>query len=411
MSTDDGLVSSWVPGAAGSLHDADHLPYAVAAGEPGVDPRAGHVLSRVGDLVVDLAAAARATGRAEWGGLLEAGSLNPLMAAGPPVWAEVRAWLTGLVTDPCHEGTLDLVPVGDVPLRLPFEVADYVDFYASEHHATNVGRILRPDGEALAPNWKHLPVGYHGRAGSVVVSGTPVRRPSGQRRSRDGAPVLGPTRRLDLESELGFVVGRAVPGGRVRTDELASTVFGVVGLNDWSARDIQAWEYVPLGPHLGKSFATTIAAWVTPLAALERAWVPLPGQDPPVLPYLEVDDPAGLDVEVEVEVAGEVVARTPYAAMYWSPAQLLAHLTVNGAPLRVGDLLGSGTISGPGRDQRGSLLELSWGGREPWSAGGRERTFLEDGDEVVLRPTAPGVLGRIGLGEVRGTVLPAEDPS
>jgi fumarylacetoacetase len=396
---------SWVPGAAGSLFDADNLPYAVA----GPGPLAGHVLTRLGDYLLDLAAAAHGS-RSDLSGLLAGGSLNPLMAAGPPVWADLRAWLTDLVTDPGHRSGLSLLPVDEVPLRLPFEVADFVDFYASEHHATNVGRILRPDGEALAPNWKHLPVGYHGRAGSVVVSGTPVRRPSGQRLGQQGTPVFGPTERLDLEAELGFVVGRDVPEGRVATSEVGVTVFGVVGLNDWSARDIQAWEYVPLGPHLGKSFATSISAWVTPLAALEHARLPLPVQDPPVLPYLRERGATTYDVEVEVEVAGEVVARTPYAAMYWSPAQMLAHLTVNGAPLRVGDLLGSGTISGPERHQRGSLLELSWGGREPWTAGGRQRTFLEDGDEVVLRPTAPGALGRIALGEVRGTVVAGDAP-
>ncbi|WP_447643887.1 fumarylacetoacetate hydrolase family protein [Nocardioides zeae] len=294
-------------------------------------------------------------------------------------------------------------------LLLPFEVGDYVDYYASEHHATNVGRMFRPDGEALLPNWKHLPVGYHGRSGSVVVSGTPVRRPLGQRKppGADG-PVFGPSERLDIEAELGFVVGRGVPHGTpVGTADFATTVFGVTGVNDWSSRDIQSWEYVPLGPNLAKSFATTIGAWVTPLAALEAARVPLPGQDPEVLPYLQEDGPGGYDIAVEVELDGEVVARPPYRAMYWSPAQMLAHLTVNGASLRVGDLYASGTISGPERDQRGSFLELSWGGREPFTAAGRERTFLEDGDEVVLRYTAPGALGRIALGEVRGTIVPA----
>ena len=196
-------------------------------------------------------------------------------------------------------------------------------------------------------------------------------------------------------------------GQRVSTAEFADTVFGVTGVNDWSARDIQAWEYVPLGPNLAKSFATSVSAWVTPLAALEHARVDLPGQDVDVLPYLRETGAAGYDIDVEVEVNGTVVARPPYSSMYWSPAQMLAHLTVNGASLRVGDFYASGTISGPAKDQRGSFLELSWGGREPWTVGGQERTFLEDGDEVVLRYTAPGrTHARMGLGEVRGTILP-----
>jgi fumarylacetoacetase len=206
------------------------------------------------------------------------------------------------------------------------------------------------------------------------------------------------------------VVGRDAPHGGIRTSEFADSVFGVTGVNDWSARDIQAWEYVPLGPNLGKSFATSVGAWVTPLAALGPARVPLPAQEPPVLGYLRGDDLWGLDIAVEIEVNGSVVARPQYRGTYWSPAQMLAHMTVNGAALRVGDLFASGTISGPGREERGSFLELSWGGSEPWLAGRQRRTFLEDGDEVVLRYSAPGERGRLGLGEVRGTVRPARSP-
>jgi fumarylacetoacetase len=292
-------------------------------------------------------------------------------------------------------------------MHLPFEVADYVDFYCSLQHATNVGRIFRPDGEALLPNWRHLPVGYHGRAGTIVVSGTPIRRPTGQGRpsGESDRPAFGPSRRLDIEAELGFVVGTpTVLGDSVPTTAFADHVFGVTPLNDWSARDIQAWEYVPLGPFLGKSFATSISAWVTPLAALDAARVPLPGQDPEPLDYLRVEEPAGYDIAFEVLLNGEVVSRPPYAAMYWSPAQMLAHMTVNGASLRTGDLFASGTISGDDREQRGSFLELSWGGTEPFGDG---RTFLEDGDEVVLRATAPGALGgRIALGDVVGRITP-----
>jgi fumarylacetoacetase len=289
-------------------------------------------------------------------------------------------------------------------------VADYVDFYCSEQHATNVGRMFRPDGDALTPNWKHLPIGYHGRAGTVVISGTDVRRPSGQRKPpQEEVPTFGPSRRLDIEAELGFVVGTPTRlGESVPTSGFADHVFGVTPLNDWSARDIQAWEYVPLGPFLGKSFATSISPWITPLAALDAARVDLPGQDPAPLDYLRVEEPAGFDIGFEVVLNGEVVSRPPYAAMYWSPAQMLAHMTVNGASLRTGDLYASGTISGDEREQRGSFLELSWGGKEPFAG---ERTFLEDGDTVTLRASALGALGgRIALGEVTGTILPAAQP-
>jgi fumarylacetoacetase len=407
-------ASSWVEGAAGSGFDVDHLPYGVFA-RSGERPR---VAVRIGDQVLDLSVVAAAD-MVDTHALFDQPTLNPFMAAGPEVWASTRAWITGLLTGEAERDLVEpaLAPLDSVTMLLPFTVGDYVDFYASEHHASNVGRMFRPDSEPLLPNWKNLPVGYHGRSGTVVVSGTDVVRPCGQRvstGSTDGGakprPTYGPSQRLDIEAELGFVVG--VPsalGERVPTADFARHTFGVVGLNDWSARDIQAWEYVPLGPFLGKSFATSISAWVTPLAALADAWTDLPGQDdPPVLDYLRVDGPAGLDIEVEVVLDGEVVARPPYRTMYWSPAQMLAHTTVNGASLRTGDLWASGTISGTEPDQRGSLLELSWGGKEPFTAGGRERTFLEDGDEVTLRYSAPGTGGgRLTLGEVTGRILPA----
>jgi fumarylacetoacetase len=368
----------------------DHLPYGVFS----IGDEPARVGVRFGDQVVD---AHRLTGREE----LREPTLNAFMALGPSSWREVREQLVEQVPE------AESVPLSDVALHLPFDVADYVDFYASEQHATNVGRIFRPDGDALTPNWKHLPIGYHGRAGTVVVSGTDVRRPSGQRKAPDEqAPDYGPSRRLDIEAELGFVVGTGTPlGSPVSPSEFADHVFGVTPLNDWSARDIQAWEYVPLGPFLGKSFATSISPWVTPLAALEAARVSLPGQDPAPLEYLRVDEPAAYDIDFEIVLNGEVVSRPPYAAMYWSPAQMLAHMTVNGASLRTGDLFASGTISGDAREQRGSFLELSWGGKEPFGDG---RTFLEDGDVVTLRASAPGTLGgRITLGEVTGTILPA----
>ncbi len=293
----------------------DHLPYGVFS-VGGNQPRVG---VRLGDSVID---AHRVTGRAELG----AASLNPFMALGPSVWREVREELAAAAED------AESVPLSEVTMHLPFEVADYVDFYCSLQHATNVGKIFRPDGEALLPNWRHLPVGYHGRAGTVVVSGTVVHRPAGHRKAPDEeTPTFGPSRRLDIEAELGFVVGAPTQmGQRVATGDFAEHVFGVTVLNDWSARDIQAWEYVPLGPFLGKSFATSISAWITPLQALDAARTPLPGQDPAPLEHLRVDEPAGYDIAFEVELNGEVVSRPPYAAMYWSPAQMLAHLTSNG---------------------------------------------------------------------------------
>ena len=399
-------MKTWVDGADGSLFDVDNLPYGVFS-LPGEEPRVG---VRIGDQVLDLAPVAAAE-MLDVHHVFQEPSLNPLMAEGSQVATSIRQWITGLLTDETERGLVEphLLPLGEVELHLPVEVADYVDFYCSLEHATNVGRIFRPDAEALLPNWRHLPVGYHGRSGTVVASGTDVVRPSGQRKPPDAdAPTYGPSTRLDIEAELGFVVGAPSKlASRVGVDDFAQHVFGLVGLNDWSARDIQAWEYVPLGPFLGKSFATSVSHWVTPLAALDAAWVDLPGQDPDPLPYLQGSAARGLDIDVEVELNGDVVSRPPYASLYWSPAQMLAHMTVNGASLRTGDLFASGTISGAEREQRGSFLELSWGGKEPFAGG---RTFLADGDEVVLRYTAPGTGGgRIALGEVAGTILPARD--
>jgi fumarylacetoacetase len=304
-----------------------------------------------------------------------------------------------------------------VRLHLPVEVADYVDFYASEHHATNVGQIFRPDAPSLPASWRHLPIGYHGRAGTVVVSGTDVVRPRGQRREAGATtPAYGPSTRLDIEAEVAYIVGVPTELGRqVTVDEFEEHVFGVCLLNDWSARDIQSWESQPLGPFLGKSFATSLSPWVVPLDALRPARVSLPGQDPEPLPYLRgaVDGAGhGFDLRLEVRVNGSLVSSPPYASMYWSPAQMLAHLTVNGASLRTGDVYASGTVSGPARAQRGSLLELSWNGDEPLTLDdGSERGFLLDGDEVTISGWAvTGDGGRIGLGEVSGRVRPAPAP-
>jgi len=397
-----------------------HLPYGVFS-TPGTEPRVG---VRIGDRVLDASAVAALGGDPGDGPHLAqawaTGSLNAFLALGRPAWRTAREWLTEILTDEVHRAGVSphLVPVDDVTLHLPLEVADYVDFYASEHHATNVGRIFRPDAEPLTPNWKHLPIGYHGRSGTVVVSGTDIIRPSGQRKAPDAAaPTFGPSTRLDIEAELGFVVGGATSLGEpVSVAEADEHLFGVVLLNDWSARDIQAWEYVPLGPFLGKSFATSVSAWVTPMAALAAARVPLPGQDPAPLPHLRGAATAdgagtayGLDLHYEVEWNGTVVSRPQFRDMYWSPTQMLAHLTSNGATLRDGDLFGSGTVSGAAKGTRGCFLELTWSGAEPVTlADGSTRAFLEDGDTVTLRAWAPGAGGsRIGLGEVTGSVRPA----
>jgi fumarylacetoacetase len=400
-------AGTWVEGAAGSTYDLDNLPYGVFSHED-EPPRVG---VRIGDFVLDLAPVAAGDMLAV-AHVFEAPHLNELMGMGRGTWESVRTWVTELLTDPMRRHLVEplLVPVSEVSMHLPATIPDYVDFYCSLDHASNVGRIFRPDAEPLFPNWRRLPVGYHGRSGTVVVSGTPVVRPCGQRRSA-GAELSehGPSRRLDIEAELGFLVGSPSRLGEpVQVEAFVDHVFGVLPLNDWSARDVQAWESVPLGPFLGKSFATSVSGWVTPIAALEPARVDLPGQDPEPLGYLRVGPGAGYDISFEVELNGEVVSRPPYSTMYWSPAQMLAHMTANGASLRVGDLFASGTVSGPEREQRGSLLELSWGGAEPFITRGEQRTFLEDGDEVTIRATAPGARGgRIALGEVTGRVLPA----
>ena len=369
------------------------------AGEP------ARVGVRFGDGVLDLAA----------GGLLDdpdgafaQPALNAFMAQGPAVWAATRERLGRLVSGVDAEP--ELIALDEVELLLPFAVADYVDFWSSIHHAANSGRIFRPGSEPLPPNWRHMPIGYHGRSGTVVAGGTPVRRPRGQSRpDRDAPPVFGPSAKLDVELELGFVIGTpSAIGAPVAVERALEHVFGVVLLNDWSARDLQAFESQPLGPFLGKSFATSISPWVTPMAALApfRA-APFTAQEPEPAAYLR-EDPWALDIALEIELNGAPIARTNARHLYWSVAQQIAHLTINGASLRTGDLLGSGTISGPEREERGSLLELSWNGAEPVALdGGGERTFLEDGDEVVLRGIAGEGDAAVALGDVRGRIVGA----
>ena len=329
--------------------------------------------------------------------VFDAASLQPLMALGRGAWDEVAGRLGDFDDGPAFEHT---------PLVLPFEVADYVDFYSSIHHATNLGRLFRPDAEPLLPNWTRLPVGYHGRAGTVVVSSTPVRRPTGLVLDpATGEVVRRPSQALDIELEVGVVVGTPTSGEPVAPDDADDHVFGVVLVNDWSARDIQAFEYQPLGPFLGKSFATTMSAWVVPLAVLRPFLVDPPPQDPPPDPALRAERPWGLDLDLAVELNGAQIARTSFRHQWWTFAQQLAHLTSNGSTLRAGDLLASGTVSGPDRrSEAGSLIELTWRGAEALTLpDGSTRTFLEDGDTVVLR----GRAGDVELGECAGTIIPA----
>ena len=396
---------TWVEGSGPGV---ELLPFGVFS----VDGGRRRLGVAIRDRVLDVAASASGDVRALTAGL-SAPTLDSLLAAGPAAWRAVREWLTERLSDERHREAVvpHLFSRDDVTLHLPFTVADYVDFYSSEHHASNVGRIFRPDAPPLLPNWKELPVGYHGRSGTVVVSGTPIVRPCGQRKAPgDDRPTYGPSLRLDIEAEVAFVVGaRSVLGTRVPVEAYREHVFGLVLLNDWSARDLQAWEYVPLGPFLGKSFATSISPWVIPLAALDEARCAPPLRDPEPLAYLRDAGDEGLDLALEVTWNGTVVSRPPFSTMYWTAAQQLAHLTVNGAALRTGDLYASGTVSGPAPEQRGSFLELSWNGRDTVTLDdGSTRTFLEDGDTVVISASAPGPGGtRLDLGAVAGTVLPA----
>jgi len=348
---------------------------------------------RLGDDAILLAALATAgllPPDPDLGRALHEPDLNALIELGPPAWRELRGRLRELVDAQAIPSFARLGPAGYEP-ALPVRVTDYVDFYASLAHATNIGRIFRPGSPAVRESWRHMPIAYHGRASTVVVSGTPVRRPRGQ----VALGELAPTGALDVECELGYVCGPTT-AGPIAIDDADEHIFGVVLVNDWSARDIQRLEYEPLGPFLGKSFATSMSAWIAPLDALAGARVAPRPQGPEPAPYLRARSPWLLDVALEVEVAGEVVSRPPARELYWTPAQMLAHLTVNGATLTAGDLFATGTISGSEPGTEGSLAEL-WGG-ERW---------LADGDEVVLR----GRAGDVELGEVRGRVGPTLAPT
>ena len=383
------------------MRQLEHLPFGVFS-LPGEPARVGVALD---EHVLDLAQLA-ATGLLDLDPALFAERLNPFMAAGPEVWHAARVRVIELLTTEARGVEHAFHLRRDVELDLPFAVADYVDFYSSRAHAENLGRLFRPDAEPLTPNWLHLPIGYHGRAGTVVVSGTPIRRPRGQVKAPGAdSPAFQPSARLDIELELGVVIGTpSRPDEPVPVERALEHVFGVVLVNDWSARDIQAWEYVPLGPFLGKSFATSIGAWVTPLEALAPYRVPGATQDPVPLPHLRVSEPTVFDLELEVELNADVISRTNARNLYWTVEQQIAHLTSNGAVLRTGDLLASGTISGTEPGSCGSLIELTWNGAEPLQLeGGGTRTFLEDGDEVVLRGRTSG----FELAEVRGRIEPS----
>ena len=412
------LLRSWVACANAPDHPfpLNNLPCGVFSTE-GEDPRCGVA---IGDFVLDVSALEEEGLLALPGApYLDVPFWNDLMEAGPAVWAALRARLTALLAEGAPDRAMvepHLVAMARVELHLPFLVSEYTDFYAGRNHAFNVGSMFRGPENALPPNWLHIPIGYNGRASSVVVSGTPVRRPWGQVKGPDHAvPAFQPSRRFDIELEMGAVVG--LPStGPVTVAEADAMIFGYVLLNDWSARDIQGWEYQPLGPFQSKATATTISPWIVMKAALEPFRTSTPPREVPLLPHLQEPVPMLYNIPLEVGLTPEggtetIIARTNYAEMYYSAAQQLAHHTTSGCPMNTGDLLGSGTISGPTKDSRGSLLELSWGGKEPIAIAGGTRSFIEDGDTLTLTGKAQGDGFTIGFGTCTGTLLPAlQDP-
>lgn len=429
--TTDPKLRSFIEIPSNHEFPIQNLPYGVFSTPDRPEPRAG---VRIGDLVLDLAVIERmgllrktALGDAH---VFQSGSLNAFMARGRDIWRSVRARISDLLS---HDNTTlladaalrtaALIPVERVQLRLPVQIGDYTDFYSSKHHAFNVGSMFRDPKNALLPNYLWIPVGYHGRASSVVASGTPVRRPCGQTKSDEAAaPVFGPCRLLDFELEVGFFTGGAETklGETISIDEAEQRIFGLTLVNDWSARDIQKWEYVPLGPFLAKNFATTISPWIVPLEALEPFRCAGPEQTPPPLEYLkpsERDDAAGSTFDIHLEVGLQtpsqelphVVCRSNFRHLYWSMAQQLTHHAVTGCNIRPGDLMASGTISGPTPESYGSMLELAWKGTKPIDLpGGEQRKFIQDGDTVVMRGWCEGDGYRIGFGECTGKVLPAK---
>lgn len=423
--TTDPSISSFIEVDSGSDFPIQNLPYGVFRPGSADIPRVGVA---IGDQVLDLAACQDA-GLFDHEALqsnmpFHQPTLNPLMGLGNKIWSMVRERVHGLL----RADTPDLRDDADlqervlfdrssVHMMMPVDVGDYTDFYSSREHATNIGTMFRGPENALKPNWLHLPVGYHGRASSIIPSGQPVRRPKGQLKpDEDQPPVYGASQLLDFELEVGALMGPGNNlGSRIDIDEAGDHVFGLVLVNDWSARDIQKWEYVPLGPFLGKSFATTISPWVVPMAALKPFRVDGPEQDPEPLPYLQQSGPQNFDIELRVGLQTEqmdaphTICETNFNYMYWSVAQQVAHHTVNGCNLRPGDMLASGTISGPTEDSYGSMLELSWRGERPLEMpSGETRSFLQDGDTVVMSGHASGDGYRVGFGTAEGRVLPAQ---
>ena len=409
------LMRSWVDSANSPDTDfpLNNLPCGVFS-RGGEDPRCGVA---IGDMILDVSALEEVgLLRLADEPVLDVPFWNEVMELGPDAWARLRILLLGFLTEGSEVKSQvepHLVPQAGSRMHMPFLVSEYTDFYAGRHHAFNVGSMFRDPDNALPPNWLHIPIGYYCRASSVVVSGTDVRRPLGQLKPPGSeGPVFGASQRFDFELEMGAVVGKASEG-MVSVPEADAMIFGYVLLNDWSARDIQAWEYVPLGPFQAKATATTISPWIVMKAALEPFRTPTPAREVPLLPYLREPGPMLYDIALEVALAPEgkgetVISRTSYAEMYYSAAQQLAHHTSSGCAMNVGDLLGSGTISGPVKDSRGSLLELSWGGKEPLTlATGEERSFIADGDTIVLRGHCQGDGYRIGFGECRGKVIAA----
>ncbi|MGY3547322.1 fumarylacetoacetase [Bradyrhizobium sp. USDA 4472] len=399
-----------------------NLPYGVFSTAANPTPRVGVA---IGNYVLDLWELEQDS-RLDVGalGVFSGPSLNAFMALGPKVWTRTRARISELLRHD-HPELRDneelrrqaLVPLRDARLHLPFAVSGYTDFYSSKEHATNVGVMFRGKDNALQPNWLHMPIAYNGRASTVVVSGTRVKRPRGQLKPPNAdAPSFGPCKRLDFELEMGVVIGQpSAMGGMLTESQAEEMIFGFVLLNDWSARDIQQWEYVPLGPFLAKAFATSISPWVVTREALEPFRLKGPAQEPVPLDYLKQAKPQNYDLELDVSLraaganAPAGISRTNFKYVYWSSVQQLMHHASSGCAMNVGDLLGSGTISGPEKNQRGSLLEISWNGTEPVELpGGAKRSFLEDGDSLVMRGWCQGNGYRVGFGEVEGTILPAE---
>jgi fumarylacetoacetase len=394
---------SWV--ASANAADCDfpiqNLPYGIFSTGSG-NRRCGVA---IGDMIVDLAACEDA-GMIDGQGAFGQPDLNLFIAQGPERWRTVRARLTELLSE-AGEPSLPLVPMAEAKLHLPVRVTEYTDFYASKNHAFNVGILFRGPENALPAQWTQMPIGYNGRASSVVVSGTDIRRPMGQIKGKNG-PVWSRSGRLDLELELGAIVGVETKlGERVSVEDAETMIFGYVLLNDWSARDIQAWEYQPLGPFQAKAFGTTISPWIVTQAALDPFRSPGAARVEPLLPYLSEERPGLYDLVVGWRMNGQTMCRTNYNVMYYSSAQQLAHHSSSGCPMRVGDLLGSGTISGPELDQTGALLEMTQGGKISVDVGGDTRTFIEDGDEVELYGYAAGEGYRIGFGPCSGRILPA----